>query len=117
MKKKYWFLLNCFILLSVLVVSMVVKADNVDAVDGGEAPVQGEITLVGDSSTEPPNSSGSEPSESSDSKKPPLEKPKGRFPSTGEIVKTGFSVGGISLILIVFYLLKRNRARSNEKGE
>lgn len=125
MKKKF-LLLSAF----VMVIGWVVVSQPVVAQEGngGQVQTNGEITFYEDepvpsSSSEPPASSSEEPPVSSsvepvpDSSTPttpssaPATKPPGKFPSTGELVKTSLSIsGGILLgIALLFFILKRRK--------
>ncbi|OJG26542.1 LPXTG-domain-containing protein cell wall anchor domain [Enterococcus caccae] len=81
------------------------------AQEGAEVPTKGEIVLFDDetsSSSQPPPSSSSEN----------VTKPKGRFPSTGELVKYGVSIGGsLLLLLVIFLYLLRKRDRNKGKEQ
>lgn len=112
MKNKSW--IKKIVLFSALVVAVTINSVNIFAVEGGEAPVQGEITFIGDSSSEPRPSSSSEPKSSETGSDTP--KPKGRFPSTGEMVKTGVSVGGLLLVLIAIFLFTK-KTKSSKEGD
>lgn len=73
---------------------------------GEEAAVQtnGEIIF----SSETTSTSSSEP----------VEKPRGKFPSTGELVVKSFVISGIVLaaFVILFYLIKRKKDMSEKEG-
>lgn len=124
MKKKGWMirLTLSFVLIGAF---LVISNEKTNAEDGGEVPTQGEIILFDDDSSEEPK-----PSETSDSSEAPKlsdgstdvsntptpTKPKGRLPSTGDLVKAGLSVGGLALIVtvfIVFFIKKRKTAHEN----
>ncbi|MGX7243859.1 LPXTG cell wall anchor domain-containing protein [Enterococcus quebecensis] len=122
MKKKGW-LIYSILSLFIVGTSLITSAREMNAADGGEAPTQGEITLFDDSSEAPKTSGSSEVQKSSDSVSGGSSsvKPKGKFPSTGELVKAGLSVGGLTLIAVagIFLVMqKRNKAQENNgEGE
>ncbi|OJG93508.1 hypothetical protein RV15_GL000110 [Enterococcus silesiacus] len=78
---------------------------------GGAVQTNGEITFF-DEATLSSTTESSKPSDSSDE---PLSepKPKGRFPSTGELVKASVSISGIVLIVILacVYLWKQKKRK------
>lgn len=85
-------------------IPLTVSADN-----GGQANVPGKIVFYEDSSIE-------KPKESTVSSSKPIEKPVGRFPNTGEIVKKSVMWIGIGLILFIFiFLIGRKRREYDEK--
>ncbi|MBO0445097.1 LPXTG cell wall anchor domain-containing protein [Enterococcus ureilyticus] len=84
------------------------------AAGGGAVQTNGEIGFYeGESTTEPPTSSSTtNVSESTIA----TTKPKGRFPSTGELVKKSLSISGVALVVIVCLLLlfKRKKKEGEE---
>ncbi|MGX7150145.1 LPXTG cell wall anchor domain-containing protein [Enterococcus ureasiticus] len=127
MKKKGWMI--HFTLSFVLIGAfLLISNEKMNAADGGEAPTQGEIILFDDDS-----SNDSKPSETSDSREVPKTsggatntpdaptptKPKGRLPSTGDLVKAGISVGGLALIatVFIFFLIKKRKTAHENGGE
>ena len=82
---------------------------------GGAVQTNGEIGFYEeDGSTEPSTStSSSKPIE----KETPV-KPKGRYPSTGELVKTSLSISGVVMVVVVlaYFLLKRKKENQEGKG-
>lgn len=89
-------------------------AGNVIAEENPEVSVKGEITLFEEravDSSEPPISkpSGTTPDETV--------KPKGKLPSTGELVKYGSMMSGGLLVIVVtlFYFIKRRKVRTEAK--
>lgn len=91
--------------------------------NGGQVQTNGEITFYEDeplpsSSSEPPVSSEPASSEAPipSSSEPVIQKPQGKYPSTGELVKKSLSISGIALIAIVFllFLYKRRKKEAEE---
>ncbi|MEI5993784.1 LPXTG cell wall anchor domain-containing protein [Candidatus Enterococcus mansonii] len=119
MKTKGW-LIRFTLSLILMVIFLSCSNERMYAADGGEAPTQGEITLVGDSSEPPKPSGSSEAPKASDSSSgaPTPVKPKGKFPSTGELVKAGLSVGGLALIaaVFIFFFIKKGKAEHENDG-
>lgn len=94
--------------------------------NGGAVQTKGQITFLendsssSDSTTDSSSSSESVASSSTNSSQSNFPtKPKGRYPSTGELVKRSLSISGILLLLIAFilYLLKRNNQAKRRRGE
>lgn len=112
MKKRNW--LKGVVLLSILAVFTVIRIEKVYGIEAREVPTAGDITLVGEESSTPSNN---KESDTSDSDGKTIQKPKGRFPSTGEIAKIGLSMGGLLLLLAVFYLFRKKMMHSSRKGE
>lgn len=83
--------------------------------NGGQADVPGKIIFYEDSSSQKPKESSS----STETKKESSElheKPVGRFPNTGEIVKKTSMWIGIGLILcIIIFLIGKKRRDHDEK--
>lgn len=48
---------------------------------------------------------------------PPAEKPKGKFPSTGELVKKSLFISGAAVVIIVAILFFWKRKKANDKQE
>ncbi|MGG5343044.1 LPXTG cell wall anchor domain-containing protein [Enterococcus sp. AZ192] len=75
--------------------------------NGGQVVTDGIITFYEDSTeptTEPSKPTPSTPSE------PKVEKPVGRYPSTGELIKGSIGLSGVALIVIaVFFFLKKRK--------
>lgn len=84
---------------------------------GMEAAVQTNGEVVFTEASTQPTSTTSEPS--SDFSEEPTEKPKGKFPSTGELIAKSLSVSGVVLIifLLSFYLFKRKKAADGKDGQ
>lgn len=87
---------------------------NANAQENSEVSVKGEITLFEEApidSSEPPitKPSGTTPDETV--------KPKGKLPSTGELVKYGSMISGGLLLIVVtlFYFIKRSKERTEAK--
>ncbi|WP_086315508.1 hypothetical protein A5821_002993 [Enterococcus sp. 7F3_DIV0205] len=102
-----------FIISSLLLLFLVMINGRVAfAQEGAEVPTKGEIVLFDDETS----SSSSQPPTASSSEK--VTKPKGRFPSTGELVKYGVSIGGsLLLLLVIFLYLLRKRDRNKGKEQ
>lgn len=95
------------------------------AENGGAVQTNGVIEFYDDtepSTSEPTPSSEPEPSTSeepkpseeptpSSSSEPIVTKPQGKYPSTGELVKTSLTVSGVALVVLalLFFLWKRKK--------
>lgn len=91
-------------------VPITVLADN-----GGQADVSGKIIFYEDSSSEKPKESSSS-SEVVKESSAVSEKPVGRFPNTGEIIKKSSVWIGMGLILLlIIFLIGRKRREHDEK--
>ncbi|WP_339099516.1 LPXTG cell wall anchor domain-containing protein [Enterococcus sp. DIV0849a] len=89
-------------------------AGNVIAEENPEVSVKGEITLFEEApidSSEPPIT------KPSDTTPDETVKPKGKLPSTGELVKYGSMISGGLLLIVVtlFYFIKRSKERTEAK--
>ncbi|WP_086315713.1 hypothetical protein A5821_002836 [Enterococcus sp. 7F3_DIV0205] len=82
--------------------------------EGGQVTTNGVVGFYEESSTEPTHASTSEPSTAtSSSKELPITKPKGRLPSTGELIQSPYTWVGVLLAvgaLILFRRAKKNRS-------
>ncbi|MFD2307952.1 LPXTG cell wall anchor domain-containing protein [Enterococcus termitis] len=79
--------------------------------NGGQVVTDGIITFYEDS-TEPTTEPTTEPSKPTPStpSEPKVEKPVGRYPSTGELIKGSIGLSGVALIVIaVFFFLKKRK--------
>lgn len=139
--KAHRFILSALLVMGTLgFVSISVYADG----NGGAISTKGQITLlteetipstdssssdssVPDSSTPDssvpdssvPDSSTPKPSPSESSQSPIITKPQGKYPSTGELVKTSLSISGVVLlmiVLIVFWWKRKKDQESREEG-
>ncbi|MEI5990810.1 hypothetical protein A5881_002315 [Enterococcus termitis] len=85
---------------------------------GGAVQTNGEIGFYKEAVPDPPAPSEPIPSTSSSSAgvEEPKIKPKGKLPSTGELVKRSLSISGIALVLIVvfWFLFKRKKEGTKE---
>ncbi|WP_430603131.1 hypothetical protein IGJ02_000488 [Enterococcus sp. DIV0724b] len=81
------------------------------AQEGAEVKTEGDITLYDTASSDSEQSTTS-------SSLDKMIKPKGKFPSTGEVVKYGLPIIGIAFLFLLFiiYLVKR-RYQNNEKEQ
>ncbi|MFK4568050.1 LPXTG cell wall anchor domain-containing protein [Enterococcus sp. UD-01] len=83
--------------------------------NGGEVQTNGVISFYEDSSTIE-SSSTSEPRQTSDE---PIAKPKGNYPTTGEMVKTSLIYTGVILVIIAgllfFWKQKKNQEGRDDK--
>ncbi|WP_348921140.1 LPXTG cell wall anchor domain-containing protein [Enterococcus rotai] len=91
--------------------------------DGGVVQTKGDITFFEE---EPSSSSSAEPSTTEPSQTTPadsvstIKKPKGKLPSTGELVKASLSISGILLIVVasgLFFWKKRKDIIKYNGGE
>ncbi|MBP1046187.1 LPXTG cell wall anchor domain-containing protein [Enterococcus sp. BWM-S5] len=124
MKKKHF--LHYLVLLSVGVFLTGVPL-SAKAMEGGQVGQQGVIEFyVDSSSTEPSESSTTEPPVASSTEEPPVststssstvvQKPAGKYPSTGEVVQRSLMVSGaavIALALLFFVMKKRKEKRES----
>lgn len=82
---------------------------------GAEVPTNGEIVLydnaTSESTKEPKTSTSTGTSTSA------VKKPKGKLPSTGELVGNGLVIGGLMLVLVVGGLYFWKRGYRNERKE
>ncbi|MHC5228835.1 LPXTG cell wall anchor domain-containing protein [Enterococcus sp. LJL99] len=101
MKKKIWFLMVSFIgFLSLMVPVTSVTADDV----GGVVQTKGEVGFYEETSSSTTTSQSSTPMK--------VTKPKGKFPSTGELIKKSMMVSGaLILLLLLFVLLNKQRKK------
>lgn len=101
MKKKILFLMVSFIgLLSLMVSVNLVNAEDI----GGVVQTKGEVGFYEETSPSTTTSDSSTPTK--------VTKPKGKFPSTGELVKKSMMVsGGLILVLLLFILLHKQRKK------
>lgn len=102
------------IFFSLIVLTFVgVNLDSVLAQDGAEVPTKGEITLFDEkpaSSDEQSSSSSSNLESKELGTENTVAKPKGKLPSTGELVNYGLiSSGVLVFIASLFYLVKRRK--------
>ena len=106
--KKLFVLVSAVVIL--LLVPITVSADN-----GGQADVPGKIIFYEDSSSQKPKESSSS-AEGKNESNELTEKPVGRFPNTGEIVRKTSMWIGLGLILcIVIFLIGKKRRDHDEK--
>ncbi|MBO0439875.1 LPXTG cell wall anchor domain-containing protein [Candidatus Enterococcus ikei] len=107
-RKKVIYLIMTVVLFSLLGVgrSMQSYAD-----EGGAVNTDGEISFF----EEEPIKDSSKPPSDSDSTSSVIEKPKGRYPSTGELVIKSLGISGMALILIVGILFLWKRKKENER--
>ncbi|MBM7690468.1 cell wall protein [Enterococcus ureilyticus] len=111
MRKKINILVFSFTLLLTLVISypLTAAANN----NGGEVQTDGVIRFYEDSSsTEPPTST--QPSSSTLTSSAQVAKPVGRYPSTGEMVKTSLVFTGAALVIIGLLLFFWKRKKEKE---
>ncbi|WP_179190463.1 LPXTG cell wall anchor domain-containing protein [Candidatus Enterococcus mansonii] len=85
----------------------------INAQEGGAVETKGIINFYSEE-TPPTSSSEEKPPTSSSQEVPKVEKPKGRYPSTGEMVKTSLMISG--LLLILFAVLTKRLKKSDSKG-
>ncbi|MBO0471764.1 LPXTG cell wall anchor domain-containing protein [Enterococcus sp. DIV0242_7C1] len=83
------------------------------AAEGGQVGQDAVIEFYTDKSESEPSTS--EPPKSSSES--PIEKPKGRFPSTGEVVQRSLLLSGSVLIVAVFlfFALKKRKAKEGDE--
>ena len=108
--------ISCFLVVFSLVCAIggpqIVMAD-----DGGAVQTKGvigfyEASTESTSIEEPISSESSAPESTENSEeKAVVVKPKGKFPSTGELVKTGLSFSGVALVLgvLLFFFWKKRQ--------
>ena len=111
-----YLLLSSFLV--VIVCGMFIVSIQANA-EGGAVQTNGEITFYDEttgSTTEPTteptiDSSTSYPKTSGDDSGTRIEKPVGKYPSTGELVQKSLSISGIVLIAvgIIFFVLKKRK--------
>ncbi|OJG92945.1 hypothetical protein RV15_GL002079 [Enterococcus silesiacus] len=85
--------------------------------DGGQVTTSGVVGFYEESSSEPPISSTSESVTNSNSSEPLIAKPKGRLPSTGEIISNPFTWLGCLLAISamgLFLWVKNKRQNGDE---
>ncbi|WP_207694728.1 hypothetical protein DOK67_0000534 [Enterococcus sp. DIV0212c] len=112
MRKKISFLILSFTFVLTLAISHPLNAA---ANNGGEVQTSGVISFYEDSSSTEPSSttepsSSTQPSTSSEA----ITKPVGRYPSTGEMVKTSLVFSGAALIIIGLLLFFWKRKKEKE---
>ncbi|MGC6769563.1 LPXTG cell wall anchor domain-containing protein [Enterococcus sp. LJL128] len=90
------------------------KSAEASEVNGGAVQTTGVVGFY-DDSTEPSSSSSS--STSTSSTPAPVQKPTGKYPSTGELVKTSLSIAGavvVGMVLLFFWMKRRENKRKEE---
>ncbi|MBP2098160.1 LPXTG cell wall anchor domain-containing protein [Enterococcus rivorum] len=112
-KLRYLLLFSAILVVSLLTIWAVqVNAEE----NGGVISTKGQITLLEDTTT-----TETKTSESSKDKTigPPVGKPSGKLPSTGELIKKSLSISGMVMIGITFclYWWKRQQRKKAFKGE
>ena len=126
MKTKQWIQ----VVLLAAFLSVGVTLGSIQAVGDGGVSTKGQITLTGGSETTEPTSSSTSTSTTPSTTTPTtvrsypstelVSKPVGRYPSTGELVKTSLSIGGgaLALATILLYLWKRKngQAKGGKEG-
>ncbi|ALS36451.1 LPXTG-motif cell wall-anchored protein [Enterococcus rotai] len=129
-EKSIYFIFAIFLLYFFLGIKVEIAA----AVEGAEVPTEGEIVLYDEtlpSSEEPKlSSSSSSLSQTTKSSTTPssqltkssassemVAKPKGRLPSTGELVKKSALISGVALIGAMLFFYGLNRYRKNKEKE
>ncbi|WP_086315369.1 hypothetical protein A5821_002852 [Enterococcus sp. 7F3_DIV0205] len=94
-------------------ISLVVPALAYASENGGAVQTNGVISFYDEDSTTSPSSSQQKDN-------PQLvEKPKGRYPSTGELVKKSLSLSGIILLLaaIILFFWTRKKSKKGDVGQ
>lgn len=94
------------------------KSAEASEVNGGAVQTTGVVGFY-DDSTEPStsSSSSSSTSTSTSSTPAPVQKPTGKYPSTGELVKTSLSIAGavvVGMVLLFFWMKRRENKRKEE---
>ena len=115
MRKKINILVFSFTLLLTLVISypLTAAANN----NGGEVQTDGVIRFYEDSSSTEPSTSTStstQPSSNTSTSSSQVAKPVGRYPSTGEMVKTSLVFTGAALVIIGLLLFFWKRKKEKE---
>ena len=77
--------------------------------NGGLVKTNGVVGFYEDSSSSDSTSNSSTSSQ--------VIKPTGRFPSTGELMKSGLSIIGFLLLLLILFLLFKRKKERDEGGE
>ncbi|ALS02827.1 cell wall protein [Enterococcus silesiacus] len=111
MRKKINFLIFSFTLLLTLAISYPLTATANS--NGGEVQTDGVIRFYEDSSSTEPSTS-TQPSSSTSTSSAQVSKPVGRYPSTGEMVKTSLVFTGVALVIIGLLLFFWKRKKENE---
>lgn len=111
MRKKINFLIFSFTLLLTLAISYPVTAAANN--NGGEVQTDGVISFYEESSSTEPSTS-TQPSDSTSSSSAQVAKPVGRYPSTGEMVKTSLVFTGAALVIIGLLLFFWKRKKEKE---
>lgn len=116
MKKLKYFILTSIVLVSFFTIaSLSVNAEG--GGNGGAIQTTGGVGFYEEETpptTEPPITP---PIKDSSSSEVPKAKPKGRYPSTGELVAKSLSVSGIALVVIVFIFFIWKRKKENQGKE
>lgn len=125
MKNKHVFL---YMFSSVFLTMLMFLSAPVSFAQEGAVQTKGEVILWEESSesSEPPTSS-TEPSDSTvpsesvvsseSSQAATVSKPAGKYPSTGELVKSSLTITGIALLLIMLILFFLKKKKEREIGE
>ncbi|MEI5994290.1 LPXTG cell wall anchor domain-containing protein [Candidatus Enterococcus mansonii] len=110
MNKKLKYLLSCILFISVGVTLFIFPIMDVWAVEGGQVGHDAVIELYAEDTIESSSSSSEQPTSSS---KPIVEKPKGKYPSTGEVIRRSLALSGsaLALIALIFFIKKRREER------
>ncbi|MEI5993545.1 LPXTG cell wall anchor domain-containing protein [Candidatus Enterococcus mansonii] len=116
---------NVDILSSLVILSMIfsLSVSNVKSEAseiGGAVQTNGKINFYEESSSsEPPKSDTEPPTSSVPEAEPPRSKPKGGYPSTGELVMKSLSTSGVVVVLtvLIFFLRKRKKEKDGQRKE
>ncbi|WP_375178487.1 LPXTG cell wall anchor domain-containing protein [Enterococcus rotai] len=121
--KKNIVVLSSLVILGMLFSLLVLNVRSEASEIGGAVQTNGKIKFYEESSsTEPPVSSKEPPTSSvpePSSPEKPSPKPKGRYPSTGELVKKSLSISGVAIVLavLIFFLWKRKKEKDGQGKE
>lgn len=115
MKKLKYFILTSIVLVSFFTIaSLSVHAEG--GGNGGAIQTTGGVGFY-EEDTPPTTEPSIEPPIEESSSEVPKAKPKGRYPSTGELVAKSLSVSGIALVVIVFIFFIWKRKKENQGKE
>lgn len=104
-QRKKWHVVSLFVVACVIISMLSFHSASAESTEmGGAVQTNGEIVFF-EEKTAP---STSEPV--------PKPSPKGKLPTTGELMKKSLSITGVTLIIIiVFFYMKRNKERAGKE--
>lgn len=122
MKKNKYLIIICLVVFSIVGYSIIWDAELVQAVEeGGQVQTNAGVVFFSEDSSSASSSSEnipnatSTPNTSNSTNEKIVEKPAGKYPSTGELAKRSISISGLLLVIVGLVLLGVKR-KQHEKG-